>query len=128
MANNITVAPSPDISLSLKLQTSVGRNQVQRNTGLYSAIYLVPDTRVDNASLELDTLKTFVSNPTEQFKNVVVSCSGPLTFSAVDMNDVVLTLPIKTLLALDAPLKSFTLTNASTDTVRISLNTVSFVP
>jgi hypothetical protein len=128
MATNITVAPSPDISLSLRLQASVGRNQVQRSAGLYSAIYLVPNTRVDNVSLELATLKTFTSNSAEQFKNIVISCSSPLTFSAIDANDVALTWPISTLLVLDAPLKSFTLTNSGTDTVRVSMNTVSFVP
>lgn len=128
MANNITAALSPDISLSLKLQTSVGRNQVQRNTGLYSAIYLVPNTRVDNVSLELATLKTYQSNATETFTNLVISCSGPLLLDAVDMDDVAIRLIVSRLLALDAPLKSFTLTNQGTDPVRASLNTVSLVP
>ena len=130
MANNITQPLSPDVSLNLKLQTSVGRNQVQRNTGLFTANYLVPNTRVGNEALELAATKSYQSNPTETFTNVVLSCSGPLTFVAVDMNDVVITLSIKSLLALDSPIKSFTITNsvAGADTVRLSLNTVSNVP
>lgn len=130
MANNITQPLSPDVSLNLKLQTSVGRNQVQRNSGLYTANYLVPGTRVGSEALELAATKVYQSNPAENFTNIVVSCSGPLTFAAIDMNDVAITLNIRSLLVLDSPLKAFTITNSAVgaDTVRVSLNTVSNVP
>lgn len=128
MDNNIT-AVSPQISMGVKVQVAVGHNQVQRNAGLYSGLYLAQDKRIGQEYLELAPGDFYTSNSLEQYANIVLSSSGPVSFAGLNVNDIALPLKVKSLLVLDDVIKSFTILNASaTDTVRLSLNTVSYVP
>src|SRR6202022_1096261 len=97
--NNITVPPSPDISMGLKLQVTVGRNQVQRNTGTYAALYLAPNSNLNSAYVELAPAQVYTVSAS--VKNLVVSTSSQLTFSGVLANAATANFKINSLFELD---------------------------
>lgn len=120
----ITSAPAPQISLGLNLGVTVGRNQVQRNVGRYNALYLAPDSNIVDSYLELAATKNYVSNVSENTQTLIVSTSGPLNFTGVQMDDTTISFTINRLLVVDSELKSWTLSNTGTDVVRLNINAI----
>ena len=126
MSPSIISGPlSPEMSMSVNIGVTVGRNQVQRNQGNYSAIYLAPSSRIGQDYVELASLDVLSSNPNEFTHRLVVSTSGPLLFEAVNQNDEALKFTVNKALVIDDVLKSFKLTNEGTAVVRLNYNTVS---
>lgn len=126
---DITQSITPSISMSLKLGVSVGRNQVQRNEGNYSAIYLADQMFVTDTVIELLPNGTKFSNPNEQYKNLVISTTLPLGIVIVKPDDSVCLFTINRLLAYDDEIKTWAITNLSgTDMARVAMNMISYVP
>jgi hypothetical protein len=121
----ITPGGSPPQSFGLQLKVTVGRNQLQRQVGNYSALYFADNMNVQDAMFELDPLKIWETNPQETFQRLVVSCSGVLQFHGVRPDGSVVDLQVNRLLVLDTEFRTWTLTNIGSETVRGSLHFVS---
>lgn len=115
---------SPPQSLGLYLEVRVGRNQVQRKVGDYSALYFATNSNIQDAYVELDSLDVWSSNLQETIQHLVLYCSGVLNFNAVMADDSVINMPVNSMLVIDSAMKSFTLTNVSGALVRANLNFV----
>lgn len=122
--NNLTAPPGPAISLGLRLEVTTGRNQIQRSVGKYAALYLVPDSRISDAYLELAPGEVYTSNPGESTSNLVVSTSSILNFSGGLTIGGNLNFVVNRLMAIDDSLANYSLTNVGSSVARISINAV----
>ncbi len=121
----ITDKPTNPQTLQVLTQCMMGRNQVQRAVGNYSALYYADGATVQDVYTEIAPNTLWTSNPQETFKTLVVSCSGVLVLDGVTVDLLPLRLTINKLLVLDTELRSFKLTNVGLDDVRAQLNFVS---
>lgn len=128
MTSFITGSASPPQSMGLELQVTTGRNQIQRQVGNYAALYTADGANIQNADIELQELNIWSSNAQETYQRLVVACSGVLTLQGVKADNTLIEMQINRLLVLDSELKSFTLTNVNTTTVRASLHYVTTRP
>lgn len=126
---DITQALTPSISMSLKLGVSVGRNQVQRNEGNYSAIYLADHMIVSDAVMEIPPGNAKLSNISEQYKTMVISTNVPLKLEAIKVDGSTFSFTINRLLAFDDEVVSWALINLSqTEIARVAINMISYIP
>ncbi len=116
----------PALSMGLRLQVMTGYNQVQRNRGNYSALYLTPGSRLAEEYIELPPNTSYYSNPGESTSTLVVATSIPLVFTATSVAGNLLNLDINRMLVLDTPLANFVITNPGTVPARISVNAVNY--
>lgn len=126
MANIMTAAP-PSISMSLKLGVSLGRNQIQRNTGNYSAIYLADGQQVGDTMMDIEVGDSW-SSGTLRTACLVLSVTSPVTVTATLESGTVVVLEVKRLLVLDQNLTGVTILNSGTADVRAALNYVTYTP
>jgi len=115
---------TPPQSLGLQLQVNVGRNQVQRQVGNYSALYFADGANIQDSYIELQELKIWQSNPQETFQRIVISCSGNLIFEGIQPDNTTVKLPVNRMMVLDTEFRTFKLTNINTETVRANLHYV----
>lgn len=116
----------PSISMGIKLQVMSGFNQVQRNRGNYSALYLAPGGRVAEDYIELAPDQSYYSNPSESTSNLVVATSSPLTFTATSDSGNTINLSIDRMLVLDTKLSNFVISNPGSVLARISFNAINY--
>lgn len=128
MTSYITGNVSPPQSLGVELKVTVGRNQIQRTVGNYSALYFADQSNIQDAYIELDALQIWSSNPQETYQQLVISCSGPLEFTGVRPNGSSVNLTVNHMLILDTEFRTFKLSNVNTERVRAQLNYVSTRP
>ncbi len=121
----ITGSAAPPQSFGVQVKVTLGRNQLQRQVGNYSALYFADGLNMQDATFELESLKIWNSNPQETYQRLVVSCSGTLQFKGIRPDNTEVDLQVNRLLVLDTEFRSFQLTNVGTDPVRGSLNFVS---
>jgi hypothetical protein len=125
MTSFITGGESPPQSFGVQVKVTLGRNQLQRQVGNYSALYFADGLNMQDSTFELDPLKIWSSNPQETFQRLVIACSGILQFDGVRPDNSTVRLQINRLLVLDTEFRTFTLTNVGESKVRGSLNFVS---
>lgn len=126
--NTIIRESPPSLSMSLKLGVSVGRNQIQRNVGNYSALYVADAKQVSQDILDLPAGQTWSSNPQSRISGLVLSVSGdPVTVTSTKLDDTTVVLVVKRLLVIDEDLKGFSITNSGTTAVRASANYITYL-
>lgn len=126
MANIMTAAP-PSISMSLKLGVSLGRNQIQRNTGNYSAIYLADGQQVTESMMDLEVNETWASGAVN-IACLVLSVTSEVTVTLIKPDASTVVLAVKRLLVLDQNIIGFSILNSGTAEVRASINYVTYTP
>ncbi len=114
------------ISLGLQLRVTNGRNQIQRNSGDYAALYLVPGSRIAENYIELAPNEVYSSNPGESSSNLVLSTNTPLVLVADLASGGQVTLQVNKMLVLDTALSGFTITNPGTNRARVQMNAVNY--
>lgn len=128
MTSFVTGALTPPQSLGIAIQVTKSRNQIQRQVGSYSALYLSDGCNIQDADVEIDSLGVWASNPQETYKELVIACSSVLTFQGVKADNTTIELQINRLLVLDMEIKTFTLSNVNEVNVRASLHYVTTRP
>lgn len=118
------VAPSPVLSLGLRLQVTSGRNQILRNVGEYNAFYLTSGNRNVSDSMELAPGESYQSNPAETTNNLIVSTNAQLTFAATRVAGGNLNLNVNNLLVVDDALSKYSITNNGTSIAVVNVNAV----
>lgn len=124
---DILKAAPPSISMSLKLGVSLGRNQIQRNTGNYSALYQADGQQVGDTMMDIAAGDSWSSGPLN-VACLVLHVTSPVTVTLVTAEGATLTLAVKRMLVLDQNIGNYSITNSGVDDVRASINYVTYTP
>lgn len=121
----ITQPRTPMLNYVVQIKTSLGRNQIQKSSINYTAVYDTPNTRTEEKSIELPAGSVYESNMAEEYTNVAVSTSAPISLAATFQTGVATNLVVNKMFVCDSRLLHFTLLNNGLTVARIQLNTVS---
>lgn len=121
----ITQAATIEQSFVVKLVTSTGRNHIQKQSGTYSAMYMTPDSRTEEKTIELPPSQTYESNMSETYNNLVIFTNSQLGLSVTHADGISANVVVNKLFACDSPILHFSIINNGNTNASIKLNTVS---
>lgn len=109
MPNTLIESPFPRSALVFRLNTGVGRNQIQKVTGNFSATYMTDDQLTDTF-FALDAAQVYESASNQSVEVLALFVKDPVTVAITMPDDTVVEMPVKQMLVIDYPIKGFKIT------------------